>query len=104
MTIRHFNILVATTFLSILCAVRGAEDDDIIGEIIIDLAVGVGMSICEQYVLCRAVLIITTGIVLSITLILLCTGEIPIEEICNRRTTRRGFTTGIGYALGRSFR
>ena len=80
------------------------DDDDIIGELVVDLLVGVAMSICESFVMCKIMMMVAGLISLTIVLMGLCSGEIGCEDICNRRTARRSFTTGIGYGIGRSMR
>ncbi len=78
-------------------------EDDVDDEIIVDLIVGVGMAICESFVLCRLMMLVVGVVSFIIILIGLCSGEIGCEEICNRRNARRGFATSLGYGIGRSF-
>ena len=80
------------------------DDDDIAGEIATDLIIGVGMAICEEFVACKLFMIIA-GLASAIMILIgLCSGEIRCEDICNRRTARRSFTSGVGYGATRSFR
>jgi hypothetical protein len=80
------------------------DDDDIAGEIVTDLIIGVGMAICEEFVMCKLFMIIMGFVCAIMVLIGLCSGEISCEDICNRRTARRSFTSGVGYGVTRSFR
>ena len=80
------------------------DDDDIAGEIVTDLIIGVGMAICEEFVMCKLFMIIMGFVCTIMVLIGLCSGEISCEDICNRRTARRSFTSGVGYGVTRSFR
>lgn len=83
------------------------DDDDILAEIMIDLMIGVGMSICEQYATCQAIM----TVVIMITLVLACigciistlTGHTPSSDWTNKKTTRRFLTTGVGYSAGKAF-
>jgi hypothetical protein len=80
------------------------DDDNIAGEIVTDLIIGVGMAICEEFVMCKLFMIIMGFVCTIMVLIGLCSGEISCEDICNRRTARRSFTSGVGYGVTRSFR
>ena len=80
------------------------DDDDIAGEIVTDLIIGAGVAICEEFVVCKLVMIIMGFVCAIMVLIGLCSGEIRCEDICNRRTARRSFTSGVGYGVTRSFR
>ena len=85
-------------------AATNDDDDNIVGEIVTDLIIGVGMAICEEFVMCKLFMIIMGFICAIMVLIGLCSGEISCEDICNRRTARRSFTSGVGYGVTRSFR
>ena len=80
------------------------DDDDIAGEIATDLIIGVGVAICEKFVACKLFMILAGFACALMMLIGLCSGEIRCEDICNRRTARRSFTSGVGYGVTRSFR
>ena len=73
------------------------EDDDLIGEIAIDLFVGGGMAICGKFVLCNIILTVVLTIAAILIIIVLCAGEISLAELCNLRVIRRGLTSAIGY-------
>lgn len=105
--IRYFHILSFILFLiTTFHTVRGNDDDDdnIIGEIVIDLMVGVGMSICEQYATCQAFM----TIIAIMSLVFLCfaclAGELTAGDICNTRNGRRAATVGVGYGMARRYR
>tara|TARA_X000000368_G_scaffold408728_1_gene389739 strand:- start:399 stop:731 length:333 start_codon:yes stop_codon:yes gene_type:complete len=85
-------------------AVAEEDDDDILGEIVTDLLIGVGIAICEEFVICKFFMIMVTFICIIILIISLCSGEITCGDICNGRNARRGLTAGAGYSLARSFR
>ncbi|RZD41537.1 MAG: hypothetical protein CXT73_04815 [Methanobacteriota archaeon] len=80
------------------------DDDDTGGEIAVDLMIGVGMAICEEFVMCKLFMIMMGFACAIMVLIGLCSGEISCEDICNRRNARRSFTSGVGYGVTRSFR
>jgi len=80
------------------------DDDDTGGEIFVDLMIGVGMAICEEFVACKLFMILAGLACALIMLIGLCLGEISCEDICNRRNARRSFTSGVGYGVTRSIR
>ena len=80
------------------------DDKNILGEIVIDLLIGAGLSICESFVFRKAIMLFVCFIAFITVLIGFCSGEIGCEDICNRRNARRGFTSGIGYGAARSFR
>ena len=103
MKIRSFNILVGIALLTLLrtAVAVDEDDDDILTEIAVDLMIGVAMSVCEQYVACQAVMIITGFITLIIGLMLLCIGEISCADLCTRRHSRRFATRALGYGVGR---
>ena len=106
MKIRYFHILsILLLFVTTFGAARAEDnDDDLLAEFAVDLMLGVGMAVCESSESCSAVMAIMGMITVMMTLVLLCLGEIDIGDICNRRTTRRGFTAGVGYSIGRSLR
>jgi len=74
------------------CTIVVAEDD-ITDEIFTDLLIGVGMSICESFIICKIILTVVGFICFIITLIGLCTGGIDCNDICNIRTVRRVFVS-----------
>ena len=111
----HNNIMKISRIYSVLpfllllvnlsSKVLAADDDEsIASEIAMDLVVGIAISVCEQYATCKAFMIIGGIIAFIITLTALCNGTISCEDICNGRSARRGFTTGVGYGIGRRLR
>jgi uncharacterized membrane protein len=91
-------------FVMKFVTVTATDDDDDLGEVVVDLMIGFGMAICEEFVACKLFMIIAGLVGVLMMLIGLFSGEISCDEFCNRRTARRGFTTGLGYGLTRSFR
>ena len=77
------------------------DEDDIIGEIIVDMIVGAGMAVCEQYATCRLMMTIITLASLVFVCVGMCVGFIDKSDVCNKRTVRRGLTTGGGYYAAR---
>jgi hypothetical protein len=80
------------------------DDDNIAAEIAADLLIGVGIAICEEFVICKSFMLMITFIFVIILLIGLCAGEITCADLCNGRNARRGLTAGTGYGLARSYR
>uniref|UniRef100_A0A6C0EPR1 Uncharacterized protein n=1 Tax=viral metagenome TaxID=1070528 RepID=A0A6C0EPR1_9ZZZZ len=96
-------LLILFTKFQIIIAVDD-DDDNILGEIVVDLLVGAGISICESFVFCKLMMLFVGFISLIAVLIGICSGEIGCEDICNSRNARRSFTSGVGYGVTRSFR
>ena len=108
MKITFNNILpYLFVFFALLVSVARAEDDDddnIIGEIIIDLFVGAAVEVCSMYATCHLIMM-TFGIIAFIIVVIgTCSGEIGSDEIFNFRNIRRGTTMGAGRALARGLR
>ena len=99
-----FIIPLLILFIKFQIIIATDDDDNILGEIVVDLMIGAGISICESFVFCRLMMVFVGFVSLIAVLIGLCSGEIRCEDICNRRNARRGFTSGIGYGVARSFR
>ncbi len=78
------------------------DEDDILGEIVADLMIGFALSVCEEFVICRAFMIAVGLTALLATIVCCCLGELSCEDACSRRRARRTFTSGIGYGIGRS--
>ena len=96
------SIWMLTILLLTMKFVAAEEEDD--ENIITDLMIGVGIAICEEFVMCKLFMVIMGFVGTLIVLIGLCSGEITCEDICNRRNARRGFTSGVGYGVTRSIR
>lgn len=80
------------------------DDDNIAAEIAADLMIGVGIAICEEFVICKSFMLMITFIFVIILLIGLCAGEITCTDLCNGRNARRGITATAGYRLVRVYR
>ena len=80
------------------------DDEDIVGEIVTDLLIGVAVSICEEFVICKFLMLLISFIGVMIIIIGICVGEISCTDICNGRNARWGLTVGAGYGLVSSFR
>ena len=103
-TIKIFFIF--TIFIAIFPKFIRAEDDDddIVGEIIMDLSSGVMIAMCETSVACSSFMPIVAIITLISLPFCLCAGIIEPDDLCNKKQARRGLTTGVGYGIARSFR
>jgi hypothetical protein len=77
------------------------DDDDVLGEIAIDLMIGFGMAVCETSVACSSFMSLVVIITLISLPFCLCADVIDPRDFCNKRQARRGLTTGIGYGLAR---
>ena len=101
---RFYWLFASLFFVMKFTTVIARDDDDDLGDVVVDLMIGAGMAICEEFVACKLFMIIAGLASVLMILIGLCSGEMSCNELCNRRTARRGFTTGVGYGLTRSFR
>lgn len=95
-----------TIFLTILPKFVRADDDDddnIVGEIIVDLFVGIALAACETSAACSSFMTIISLIFLFIGIITWCASGADCRDCSpSRKSFRRAGTTGIGYAAGRS--
>lgn len=97
-------LIYAIVFLSLLSQVRGEDDDDnLLGEVVVDLMTGIAVAACQSSVMCNGFLSI---IVLTSLMLLLCTcicgSDRDRQELWNSIPSGRRFaTTGAGYAIGR---
>jgi len=92
-------LLIAMKFVA--AEEKAAEKDD---RVITDLMIGVGIAICEEFVMCKLFMMIMGFVCALIVLVGLCSGTIGFEDICNRKTTRSGVTSGVGYGVTRYIR
>ena len=90
-------------FFTLFSLVRGEEEDDLLGEIAVDLLVGAGMALCETSASCSAIMTIFSGIVLMFMLCTcICGSDRDRRDMWdNMPSTRRIGTTGAGYYMGR---
>tara|TARA_B100001121_G_C18617819_1_gene587780 strand:+ start:674 stop:1012 length:339 start_codon:yes stop_codon:yes gene_type:complete len=95
-----------TIVIAILPKFVRAEDDDedILGEIMVDLFIGVAMAACETSATCSSFMtIVTIAIVLFTTLGCCINGcKCDDEYTPNRKIFRRVGTAGVGYGIGRN--
>jgi len=97
-------LLILALLFSMGFAATADNDNSIAAEIATDLIIGAGMAICEEFAMCKLFMIIIGLVSAIIVLIGLSSGEISCADICNRRTARRSFTSGLGYGITRSYR
>tara|TARA_B100001540_G_C15712340_1_gene599159 strand:+ start:227 stop:541 length:315 start_codon:yes stop_codon:yes gene_type:complete len=97
--------LVLVLFMINIIFVLAEEDDDndIIGEIIIDLFVGGTVEICSYYNTCNTIMTIFFSIVIISTCLGLCIGDTDPDEVCNARCIRRCGTVFVGRRIVRSY-
>jgi hypothetical protein len=98
-----FLVLFLGFFVTKIVA-KDDDEDNIIGEIVTDLFIGVAVSICEKFVICKFFMFLISFMFVMIIIVGVCVGEINVTDICNGRNTRRALTVGAGYGLVRSFR
>jgi hypothetical protein len=100
------TMLCVLTFFVLFVSVARAEDDDddILGEMTTDLAIGVFMGICSSFAMCH-LFMVTLGFISFVMVIIgICSGEIGCDEIFNCRNVRRGATIGIGRRITQNWR
>ena len=80
------------------------DDDDILGEIMVDLFVGVAMATCETNATCSKFMSIVMFAIILITLIGCCINGCKCNDEYrpSRKDIRRMGTMGLGYGIGRS--
>ena len=77
------------------------DDDDIMGEIIVDLLIGVAVEICSHYTTCSAIMTIIVIISLIVMFIGCMLGNIQLGDVINRRVVRRIGTQYVGRRFAR---
>lgn len=99
-------IFCFTIFMVILPKFVRAEDDDddILGEIIVDLFIGIAVSACETNATCNKFMSIIAITIVIFTLIMCCINGCKCDDDYrhNKRTFRRIGTATVGYGIGRS--
>ena len=80
------------------------DDDDLLGELLTDLMVGVAVSACETNAMCSAFMTIVSITVIIISLIGCCINGCRCDDEYrpSRKSFRRAGTGAIGYGIGRS--
>ena len=97
-------LIYAIVFLTLLSQVRGDDDEDnLLGEVLVDVMVGVAVAACESSVACNGFLSIIAFITLMLVLCTcICGSDRDREEMWNSMPSGRRFaSTGAGYAIGR---
>jgi len=98
-----FYSMVFVTFFGFFVAkAEDDEEDDISGEIVADLFIGLGIAICEEFVMCKFFMLLA-GLI-SFIVFLIGSSDVSCLDLFTSRNTRRGLTVGAGYGLTRSFR
>ena len=98
-----FYSMVFVTFFGFFVAKAEDDDeDDISGEIVADLFIGLGIAICEEFVMCKFFMLLA-GLI-SFIVFLIGSSDVSCLDLFTSRNTRRGLTVGAGYGLTRSFR
>ena len=98
-----FYSMVFITFFGLFVAkAEDDEDDDISGEIVADLFIGLGIAICEEFVMCKFFMLLA-GLI-GFIVFLIGSSDVSCLDLFTSRNTRRGLTVGAGYGLTRSFR
>tara|TARA_B100001063_G_scaffold239416_1_gene262938 strand:+ start:593 stop:928 length:336 start_codon:yes stop_codon:yes gene_type:complete len=84
--------------------IRADDDDDMLGEIITDLFIGVAMGACETSATCSSFMSIVSIAIIIFTLIVCCVNGCRCDDEYrpNGRTFRRMGTAGVGYGIGRT--
>ena len=101
--VKIFFLLII--FLTILPKfVKADDDDDIIGEIIVDLFIGVAMAACETSATCSSFMTIVSIAIILFTLLCCCINGCKCDDEYrpSGKTYRRIGTGAIGYGIGRS--
>lgn len=80
------------------------DDDDLLGEVLTDIMVGVAVASCETNALCSAFMTIIAIVAITITLIGCCINGCRCDDEYrpSRKSFRRAGTGAIGYGIGRS--
>ena len=80
------------------------DDDEILGELLTDLMVGVAVSACETNAMCNAFMTIVTIAFIIISLIGFCINGCRCDDeyTPTRKSFRRAGTSAIGYGVGRA--
>ena len=79
------------------------DDDDIKGEIVVDLFVGAAIEVCTHYATCSVILFILSVIVLISALIGCILGTLKPGDVVNARNVRRMGTHYVGRSLVRGW-
>ena len=90
-------------FLSIISLTVAHEDDEdnILGELIVDLMIGGAIEICTSFHTCSVLLNIFTMAVITCALIGLCINGCKDCRLPTEREAKRGIRRGLGIYAGR---
>ena len=103
---RFIYLIPLLVLLSIKCAKVAADnddDDDMLGELVIDLLIGVAGAACETSATCSAVMGTICIIVIVISLIIWMIEGCKCDcHYPSGRDVRRLGGVGLGYGIGRS--
>ena len=78
------------------------DDEDLMGELFIDMVVGVSIAVCESYVTCAAFMYVISAIIIATMFIGWCCESCPCERPSGRTVRRLGGVT-TGYTITRAF-
>jgi len=98
----YYLPFVFMLFLFCTKVVRAEDDDedDILGEILVDIMVGAAIAVCQSNAVCNGLLTLVTVIFITISLIGWCLSSCECDcEAPSRRQMRRAGTIGVGYGL-----
>ena len=98
-----FLLTIILTVLPKIVRAEEDEDDDIIGELIIDLFVGIAMATCETNETCSKFMTIIAVAIMIFSIISCCITGCKCDKKYkpNGKTLRRAGTIGIGYGISR---
>jgi hypothetical protein len=96
------NMFFAFIVVNIGFVVSADEEDDL-GELLIDFGSGVAVAACEADETCRTIMVLITIPILIITGCIVCFGDEEDEYRYEPPSTRRIMTVGAGYMIGRQF-
>ena len=95
--------MIALIFMIKFMMVFAEDDDDIMGEIIFDIFVGVAMEVCTYYTTCSLIMSITFIAILILTIIGCVLGLVKPGDVVNARNARRVGTHYVGRSLVRGW-
>ena len=98
------TLLIALIFMiKFMMVFAEDDDDDIMGEIIFDIFVGVAMEVCTHYATCSLIMSITFMAILILAFIGCVLGLVKPGDVVNARNVRRVGTHYVGRSLVRDW-